>query len=148
MAIFNLTSAQIKVIDALKSGKPLTAYANFNRFVFNAGTIEGYTVLPKTVLPLIDKGFIVPEVIEFGHKLLLADTTPSEIKTTPVFTKMLNVYESNGKKVVLDGSAGDKFGYVKDIETGDVWSTYGYPQSLKQVGTVKFEYSYSSFSPI
>ena len=115
MKEFNLTSAQIKVINALKSGKPLMAYANFNRFVFNAGTTEGYTVLPKTVMPLIDKGFIAAEEIKFGHKLLLADPTPLEIKATPVFTKMLNVYESNGKRVVLDGSAGDKFGYVKDI---------------------------------
>lgn len=62
-----LTAAQTKIINSLKEGKELTAYRNFDRFVFNVGSEKGYTVNAKTVKPLIENGILSATAFEFGH---------------------------------------------------------------------------------
>lgn len=45
-------------------------------------------------------------------------------------------------EVVLDGACGDKCGYVRCIETGDRWMTYGYT-TLAPAGEIKQTVQYS-----
>lgn len=60
-------------------------------------------------------------------------------------TKTLKTYwvdEAGGptrREVILDGSCGDKCGYVRCIETGERWMTYGYT-TLAQAGEVIMTY--------
>lgn len=58
----------------------------------------------------------------------------------------LKVYEAQGRKVILKGVAGDQFGHVQCIETGETFSTYGY-HHLPKVGTVKVETTLTDFKP-
>jgi hypothetical protein len=74
-----LTAAQSKIINSLKSGKQLTAYRNFNRFVFNAGTESGYTVQARTVKPLIDSGVLAATAFEYGHVVTIAQQRRSSL---------------------------------------------------------------------
>lgn len=45
-------------------------------------------------------------------------------------------------EVVLDGACGDKCGYVRCIETGERWMTYGYT-TLAPAGEIKQTVQYS-----
>ncbi|HCF4080850.1 hypothetical protein [Pseudomonas aeruginosa] len=45
-------------------------------------------------------------------------------------------------EVVLEGACGDKCGYVRCIETGDRWMTYGYT-TLAPAGEIKQTVQYS-----
>lgn len=43
--------------------------------------------------------------------------------------------------VIKEGRCGDNFGYIRDIETGDEWRTYGY-DNLEFAGTVVMKYQF------
>lgn len=67
-----LTAAQTKILNAIKSGKELTTYRNHARCVFNVGTESAYTVMAKTVKPLIESGILKASKTEYGHLLTIA----------------------------------------------------------------------------
>ena len=67
-----LSAAQTKIINAMKAGKELTTYRNHARCVFNVGTESAYTVMSKTVKPMIESGILKAEKTEHGHKLAIA----------------------------------------------------------------------------
>ena len=67
-----LTSAQTKVINSISEGKELTSYRNNQRFVFNAGTEEGYTVNAKAVNALIACGLLTTKSFAHGNIVTLA----------------------------------------------------------------------------
>jgi hypothetical protein len=53
-----------------------------------------------------------------------------------IYTEHKTVYYCKGRKVIKEGLAGDNFGFVRDIKTGEGYTTYGY-NTLKVIGKIK-----------
>lgn len=60
--------------------------------------------------------------------------------------RIVTVYLVKGKKVITCYSAGDNYGYVEDIETGERFGTYGY-RRLTRVGKVEIITSFGQYFP-
>jgi hypothetical protein len=59
-------------------------------------------------------------------------------------TTVARVYLCQGRQVVMVGSTGDRHGTVRDIHTGEAFSTYGYGL-LPHIGYVEVILTYGTF---